>query len=217
MSKFKAVVFDLDGTLLNTIDDLGDSMNSVLENMGYPIHTIPEYKIIVGKGLRNLVTNVIPPEHRNEITINLCLDKMLHEYGNRWGDKTRPYEGIPQLLDTLTERNIKLAILSNKAHHITLKVTGKFLNRWNFKVIFGERPDVPRKPDPASAIEIIDIMKISSDEIIYLGDSGSDMETAIKAGMFPVGALWGFRDGDELLEHGAKKLIQTPAELLNIL
>ena len=141
---------------------------------------------------------------------------MFQEYGNRWGDMTLPYEGIPQLLDALSEKNIKLAILSNKNHQITLKVAGKYLNRWNFEAIFGERPDVPRKPDPASAFEIIDILKISPEEIIYLGDSGSDMETALGAGMFPVGALWGFRNADELFEHGAELVIQTPIELLKL-
>ncbi len=216
MSKFKAVVFDLDGTLLDTIDDLGDSMNSVLEEMGYPLHTIPEYKILVGKGLRNLVTNVLPPEQRSGETIDTCLDKMFMVYGSRWGEKTLLYQGIPELLDELSARNIRLAVLSNKNHIITLKVADKYLKKWNFDAIFGERPDVPRKPDPAAAFEIIDILKILAGEIIYLGDSGSDMVTAINAGMFPVGALWGYRDAAELAESGAKVLISTPSELLKL-
>jgi len=216
MNKFKAVIFDLDGTLLNTIDDLGNSMNSVLKSMNLPLHTIPEYKFFLGKGMRNLVTNVLPPEYRDEKTIDLCFDKMFNEYGNRWGDKTLPYPGIPELLDELTKKKIKMAILSNKIHHITLLVTEKFLGRWKFEAIFGERQGIPRKPDPASAFEIAEILHIPADEIIYLGDSGSDMETADNAGMYPVGALWGFRNADELLEHGAKVIIKTPAELLKL-
>lgn len=216
MNNFKAVVFDLDGTLLNTIDDLGNSMNSVLESMGFPLHSIPEYKYVIGKGLRNLVTNVLPPESRDEKTIEHCLDKMFQEYGSRWGEKTLPYPGIPELLDKLAEKKIRLAILSNKAHHITMLVFEKYLSRWPFDAVFGERPGIPRKPDPAVAFEIIDILKIPAENIVYLGDSGSDMETAIKAGMYPVGALWGFRNAEELMEHGAKVMIQTPDELLKL-
>ncbi len=216
MSKFKAVVFDLDGTLLDTIDDLGNSMNSVLESMGFPLHTIPEYKYFIGKGIRNLVTNVLPAGNRDEQTIDLCLDKMFREYGGRWGEKTLPYPGIPELLDALTDQGVKLAVLSNKAHPLTILVVEEFLKRWNFEAVFGERPGIPRKPDPASALEIIQILNISAEGIIYLGDSGSDMETALHAGMFPVGALWGFRNAEELLEHGAKVLLQTPMELLKL-
>jgi phosphoglycolate phosphatase len=127
MTKFKAVVFDLDGTLLDTIDDLGNSMNSVLQSMGFPQHSISEYKYFIGKGLRNLVTCVLPGNSRDDKTIDICLDRMFQEYGSRWRDKTLPYDGIPELLDALTERGIKLAILSNKAHHITMLVYDKFL------------------------------------------------------------------------------------------
>ena len=216
MKKFKAALFDLDGTLLNTIDDLGNSMNGVLRSMKLPEHTIPEYKIFVGKGLRNLVTSVLPHDSRDDSTISICLDKMLQEYGSRWCEQTRPYEGIPELLDELVNREIKLAILSNKAHHITMLVYNKYLDRWPFEAVFGERPGIPRKPDPTVALDIIDILGVKAEEIVYLGDSGSDMETAIKAGMYPVGALWGFRDARELVEHGAKKIIQTPAEFLEL-
>lgn len=216
MNKFKAVVFDLDGTLLDTIDDLGNSMNSVLASMNFPLHTIPEYKYFIGKGLRNLVTSVLPPEARDEKTIDLCLDKMFKEYGGRWGDKTLPYPGIADLLDHLTAKGIRLAILSNKAHLITMKVFDKYLSKWPFEAVFGERPGIPRKPDPTVAFEIIEMLGIPADEIVYLGDSGSDMETANSAGMYAVGALWGFRNAEELMEHGARLMIQTPAELLKL-
>ncbi len=216
MNKFKAVVFDLDGTLLNTIEDIGNSMNLVLESMGFPLHTIPEYKILVGKGMHNLVTSSLPPDSRDNRTVDICFEKMFEEYSSRWGDKTHPYPGIPELLDSLTEKEIKLAILSNKTHPITLLVVDKFLHKWNFEAVFGERPGVPRKPDPASAFEVMEILNIPGEEIIYLGDSGSDMETANSAGMYAVGALWGFRNADELMEHGAKLMIQTPEELLKL-
>lgn len=216
MNNFKAVVFDLDGTLLDTIEDLGNSMNTVLESMGFPLHSIPEYKYFIGKGLRNLAAAVLPPESRDEKTIDICLEKMFREYGSRWGDKTLPYPGIPELLDDLTAKGIRLSILSNKAHHITMLIYDKYLTRWPFDAVFGERPGIPRKPDPTVAFEIIDILNLPAEEIVYLGDSGSDMETAVKAGMYPVGALWGFRNAEELMEHGAKMMIQSPGELLKL-
>lgn len=216
MNNFKAVVFDLDGTLLDTIDDLGNSMNTVLASMGYPLHTIPEYKYFIGKGLRNLVTSVLPPEARDEKTIEHCLDKMFQEYGGRWGEMTLPYPGVTELLDELASKGIRLAILSNKAHLITMKVFDKYLSRWDFDAVFGERPGIPRKPDPTVAFEIIEMLQIPADQIVYLGDSGSDMETANSAGMYAVGALWGFRNAEELMEHGAKLMIQSPEELLKL-
>jgi phosphoglycolate phosphatase len=216
MNNFKAVVFDLDGTLLDTIDDLGNSMNTVLASMGFSIHAIPEYKYFIGRGLRNLAASVLPSEARDEKTIDLCLEKMFQEYGGRWGDKTLPYPGITELLDELTGRGIRLAILSNKTHLITMKIFDKYLSKWPFEAVFGERPGVPRKPDPSAALEIIEMMQIPADQIVYLGDSGSDMETAKRAGMYPAGALWGFRNAEELMEHGAKLMIQSPEELLKL-
>lgn len=191
-------------------------MNRVLASMGLPVHTIPEYKYFVGKGLRNLAACVLPSEARDEKTIDLCLDKMFQEYGGRWGDKTLPYPGITDLLDELTGRGIGLAILSNKAHHLTIKIFDKYLSKWPFEPVFGERPGIPRKPDPSAAIEIIEIMQIPADQIVYLGDTGSDMETANRAGMYPVGALWGFRNAEELIDHGAKLIIKSPEELLKL-
>ena len=214
MSNFKAVVFDLDGTLLDTLDDLADSMNYVLESNGFPIHAIDKYKHFVGNGLRNLIEKSLPAEHRNPENIDSALKNMLKEYNKRWADKTVPYTGIPELLDQLCAKGIKLAILSNKNHDITLKIAEKFLSNWKFEVVFGERIGVPRKPDPAAALEIIKILKVRADEIIYLGDSGTDMQTANNSGMYAVGASWGFRGAEELINAGAKRVIDTPGELL---
>ena len=215
MNKFKAVVFDLDGTLLDTLDDLADSMNHVLESNGFPIHDIDEYRYFVGNGLRNLATKALPPEHRNTETIDSAFNNMLKEYHKRWADKTIPYTGIPELLDQLTAKGIKLAILSNKEHGLTLKVVEKFLSKWKFEAVFGERIGIPRKPDPAAALEIIKILNIPAHDIIYLGDSGTDMQTATNSGMYAVGALWGFREAEELINSGAKRVIDTPGELLS--
>ncbi len=211
---FKAVVFDLDGTLLNTIDDLGDSMNEVLASFGFPLHTIDQYKLLVGKGLVNLVTVSLPEDNRDEKTIDSCLIKMREAYGDRWSNKTSPYPGIPELLDSLTAKKIPMAILSNKVHQMTILIVEKLLGGWRFSPVFGERPGIPRKPDPLAAHEILNTLGLLPEEVVYLGDSGSDMLTAVNSGMYPVGALWGFRDESELSSHGAKMLINKPSDLL---
>lgn len=212
--KYSAVIFDLDGTLLDTIEDLADSMNLVLQKHGFPPHDVESYKIFVGDGLRNLVLKAIPDNIVDEAIIESCVASMSKEYGSRWNVKTRPYDGIPELLNTLESMGIKTAILSNKPHSITEMVVAELLPQWSFEVVYGERPSVPRKPDPAAALEISSILGVSSESCLYLGDSGIDMETANAAGMYAVGVLWGFRKADELLAAGAKKLIGKPAELL---
>ncbi len=214
--KFKAVIFDLDGTLLDTLEDLADSMNSVLEIMGFTQHTINDYKVFVGKGLLNLVTQALPPESRTEENINSSFTRMLKVYGSRWDVKTHPYKGIEELLDELTARKISIAILSNKVNAITQSIVEKYFGRWKFEAVFGERDGVPRKPDPAALFEIAEIMKIRNNEILCLGDSGSDITAAINAGMYPVGALWGFRTAGELLANGAAKVISEPGELVKL-
>ena len=217
MSKFKAVIFDLDGTLLDSIEDLADSMNAVLAKAGYPVHDLQSYKYFVGNGMKNLVINALPPEHRNEDTIKIYTQKMKEEYAKRWNVKTRPYEGIPELLDALETMGMDMAVLSNKPDNFTKIIVEELLPKWKFSVVFGERTSVPRKPDPTGALEIAHILNLKPHEVLYLGDTGTDMKTAVSAGMYAVGALWGFREKDELLENGAKVIIQNPLELLNIL
>lgn len=215
--KFKAVIFDLDGTLLDTIDDLANSMNAVLERAGYPIHTAEIYKYFVGNGMRNLVKRALPDSKRDDKTIDHVLAEMKQEYGKRWDEKTCPYNGIPELLDKLSEKGLKLAVLSNKADEFTKLVVAKFLPQWHFEAVIGEGNGVPKKPDPAGAKMITKQLDIKPEEILYLGDTNVDMITATSAGMYAVGVLWGFRKADELIEGGARLLIPIPAALLDIL
>jgi phosphoglycolate phosphatase len=214
---YKAVLFDLDGTLLDTIEDLADSTNAVLKKSGYPEHSVEKYKQFVGNGIRMLVSRALPTEKREDDLIDAYTAAMCEEYSKRWHMKTKPYEGIPELLDSLSSRTIKMAILSNKADEFTQAIVKKFLANWTFQAVFGERPNLPKKPDPKGALEIAGLMKLSPKEILYLGDSGTDMETASAAGMFPVGASWGFRSTEELVGHGAQAVIKTPLELLELL
>ncbi len=214
---YKAVIFDLDGTLLDTIDDLADSMNFVLDRFQYPTHAVEKYKYFVGDGMLTLVKRALPQEVCTEETAVQCLEAMREEYAQRWADKSKPYKGIPELLDALQAKGIKINILSNKPHEFTQEVVKKLLPDWNFEIIFGERKGIPKKPDPAGALEICSLLGLKPEQVLYLGDTNTDMITANAAGMHAVGVTWGFRPAEELLEHGAKVLIDAPEELLSLL
>lgn len=215
--KHKAVIFDLDGTLLDTIEDLADSMNNVLTRYNFPTHTVDEYKYFVGEGVDELIRKSLPENQRSDEMIKRCVVEMREEYSKLWYNKTRPYDGINELLYNLTKRNVKMAVLSNKIDHFTKMMVKKLLPDWNFQIVLGSRPNVPNKPDPTSAIEIANSFGVPPHEFIYLGDTSIDMETANNAGMYPIGALWGFRTAKELKDSGAKALIEKPMELLEYL
>lgn len=215
--KFKAVLFDLDGTLLDTLDDLADSMNAVLAASGYPVHEVEAYKYFVGNGLRNLTEKCLPEGHRSMLEIDDRLAQLRKEYEARWDNKTKPYKGIPELLDTLAKKDVKMAILTNKADEFAGRVVKKLLPDWSFQAVIGEKPTLPKKPDPSGAVRIAELFGIPCSEFLYLGDTNVDMKTAVSAGMYAVGALWGFRKADELVEGGARVLIPEPLALLDLL
>jgi len=234
---FQAVLFDLDGTLLNTLEDLADSMNAVLARHGLPQHGLPAYKYFVGDGVANLVRRALPPARRDrqvlsdrepsgtpvfvpeghEELVALCIAEMRAEYGQHWRDKTRPYDGIHELLNALTLRGVKLAVLSNKPDEMTKLTVRELLPRWRFDAVRGERAGTLRKPDPAGALGIAAQLGAPPGAFLYLGDTNTDMQTAQAAGMYPLGALWGFRPAQELTASGAKALLAQPLELLNFL
>ncbi|MBS1257059.1 MAG: Phosphoglycolate phosphatase [Candidatus Scalindua arabica] len=214
---YKAVLFDLDGTLLDTIEDIGDAANRILEQNGFPVHTMDTYSRFVGDGATNLIIRALPEDKRIDTIIRPCLDAFLEDYGRNWNVKTALYDGIPELLDTLTARRLKVAVLSNKPHEYTIKCMEGFLSDWNFDVVLGQRDDVPKKPDPAGALEIAEQLNIPPSGFLYLGDTEIDLKTSIAAGMFPVGVLWGFRSAEELKGNGAKILIKKPSDVMNLL
>jgi len=217
-SKFRAVLFDLDGTLLDTLEDLADCMNDTLSRFGFPVHPTEKYKYFVGDGMENLVRRAVPETARTDpATVSACLGMMRRLYGENWAKRSRPYDGVPELLDALRDRGLPLAVLSNKPDVFTRDMVGKLLPRWRFEAVFGERPPVPRKPHPGAALEIASLLRVEPRNFLYLGDTGTDMTTANAAGMYAVGVLWGFREAGELAAAGAKKLIRTPAELLDLL
>ncbi len=215
--KFKAIIFDLDGTLLNTIKDIADSMNEVLKKLGFPIYKTEDYYYFVGEGMKVLCERVIPQECNTPEMIERCVKLMKSEYQKNWFKNTKPYHGIPELLLELKKRDIKMAVLSNKPDEFTKLFVQKLLPDTQFSIVLGETKGMPKKPAPDGALYIARVLGIPLEQIIYLGDSNIDMKTAVSAGMYPVGALWGFRTAEELMYAGAKKLIRTPEELLQII
>jgi phosphoglycolate phosphatase len=215
--KYQAVIFDFDGTLLDTLRDLAESVNSVLSRSGFPEHRLEDYRHFVGEGVEELARRVLPEGHRDEATVTRTLTDVREEYRQRWPNHTRPYEGIPELLDALTARGIKMAIVTNKPDDSTRTMAARLLPRWKFDIIVGATTDLPRKPDPKGALEAARRLRLLPGTFLYVGDSDIDMKTANAAGMYAVGVLWGFRTADELVKNGAKVLIRKPLELLELL
>lgn len=216
--KYTAVLFDLDGTLLDTLDDLGDSMNAVLAAHGYPTHPIASFSEFVGDGVLNLVRRSLPPGPRDTVAIvDELVPLMRKEYSLRWKAKTRLYDGIPELLDGLAARGVRMAVLSNKPHPATVEVVAHFFPRWKFDATFGARPGVPIKPDAGAALDVSRQLGIPPEKFLYLGDTNTDMQTARAAGMYAIGVLWGFRTAEELTAFGADRLISDPREVLSLL
>ena len=215
--RFAAAVFDLDGTLLDTLADLADSTNAALAAAGHPPHPTDAYRYFVGNGIENLVRCALPATARDDASVARTKAAMEAEYSRRWQAKTQPYAGVPELLDALSARHIPMAILSNKPQAFTRLTVDELLPRWSFYPVCGAQPDVPRKPDPAAALHIAAALGHSPEECLYLGDTDTDMQTATRAGMYALGATWGFRSGDELRQSGARALLAEPLDLLNFL
>jgi phosphoglycolate phosphatase len=217
MTRHKCVLFDLDGTLVDSLADLADSMNRVLIRQGFAAHPAQAYRYFVGDGIIKLVQRALPAEAQQEDVIQDCAQKMRQEYALHWADTTRPYPGIAELLDTLAGRGIEMAILSNKPDELTQKVVRTLLPQWDFAAVAGARETIPRKPDPVGALRIAKLLRRNPADFLYLGDTNTDMQTARAAGMFAIGALWGFRTAEELKENGAQALLSVPIELCPLL
>jgi len=215
--KFKAIIFDLDGTLLDTLEDIALSMNSALISAGFPAHPVASYRRFIGEGIAMLAHRALPEDHRDERTIEQMVAAMLTEYGNHWADHTRPYPGIPEVLDALSSRKTPMAVLSNKMDRFTREIVAALLGDWKFAEVIGAQEALPAKPDPAGARLIAQRLGIEEQAFLYLGDSTIDMQTAVSAGMFPLGALWGFQSAGALRAAGARELLQEPAELLKLI
>jgi phosphoglycolate phosphatase len=214
MKTMKAVIFDLDGTLLDTLDDIADSMNTMLKKFGLPTHNVEDYKYFVGDGATTLAERCAPNAHVANITASQLASAYKAEYSNMQANKTIPYDGIPELLSALAERGIMMAVLTNKAHPAALDVMSLFFPTIHFDAIIGHRPGHPLKPNPTGVHEIMKQLNLSSEEVLYVGDTNTDMQTAAAAGLKSVGVLWGFRSEKELIDSGADIIVSHPLEIL---
>jgi phosphoglycolate phosphatase len=214
---FRATIFDLDGTLLDTLDDIANAANRVLADRGLPTHPNSSYRMFVGEGVVKLILRMLPRTHQDEATVQACVSAYVQEYEQNWNTQTKPYAGVPEMLDALVGHGIKLAVLSNKPDRFTQWCVDELLSRWAFGAVLGASDKFPPKPNPAGAIEVAKRLGVSPTECLYVGDSGVDMQTARAAHMRAVGALWGFRGREELLRDGAQLLVDKPGAVLNLL
>ena len=210
-----AVIFDLDGTLLNTLGDLRAATNHALEVRGLPPHSMEEIRQFIGNGIRLLICRAMP-EGTPEAEIDAALDDFKAYYAAHIHDRTVPYDGIPQLLTALRKRGIKVAVLSNKIDSASQQLIEYFCPG-KTDVVFGEHVGVPRKPDPTSCRMVMQQLGVQPEQVLYVGDSGTDMQTAKNAGLYAVGVTWGFRSKEVLLEYGADILVHRPEQILQIL
>ena len=213
----RLVIFDLDGTLLNTIGDLAASCDAVMEMHSLPRHTLDEYRHMVGRGILRLVEAAIPEPLRTPEFIEEVRRDFVDYYLAHIDAHTRPYDGIAELLAELSARGIRIAVASNKFQAGTERLIRSFFPTTEFVAVFGQRAGVPLKPDPRVDREIMDMAGVSAAECIHVGDSGVDMQTARAAGVRAVGVTWGFRSREELVENGADVIIDRPAQLVELI
>ena len=210
----KAVIFDLDGTLLDTVNDLADATNETLRTFNFPEHEVGAYNYFVGDGLRVLMSRATPDGVMDDI-LDSCCNTFMKIYDRCWNNKSRLYSGIRQMLDDLQQQGVHRTVLSNKPHIFTEACVSHFFRKGDFSVVLGQRDEVPKKPDPAGALEIAEKLGLSAGECVYVGDTSVDMQTGNGAGMFTIGVAWGFRTKEELIENGADLIVTTPAEIVN--
>ncbi len=213
----KAVLFDLDGTLVNSLYDLADSVNFALTEFSFPTHETEKFKYFIGDGMRKLIERVLPENKSDNETIEQVLDTFMNRYREHFADKTVAYEGITDLVRELSAKNLKLAIISNKIQDMAEEVAKRVLSGTDFDIVCGKREGYPTKPDPTLTLEIINELGVKPSECVFIGDSGMDMAVAKNAGVSGIGVLWGFRTETELLENGADYIVKSPKEIREII
>ncbi len=214
---YAAIIFDLDGTLVDSLDDLAVSMNEVLESMGHPTHPREPYRRFVGDGIVNLVRRALPADVADQGTVEEAVRRMREVYARRCLETTAPYPGIPELLRELRALELKTAVLSNKPEGETRQIVFRLFQGHAFDQVRGARSGIPLKPDPTSALDLLSELGARPADVLYLGDTGTDMQTGRRVGVLTVGVTWGFRDEDELRGSGSQHIIHHPLELLEVL
>lgn len=209
---YKAVIFDLDGTLLDTLEDLANACNYALRECGLEVHEVNKYKRFVGDGRYKLIERIISKEEYTNEIFSKVLKLYDDYYLEHMVDETKPYEGIYELLDEIMENGIKIAVVSNKPHEFTTEMVKNYFNN-KIDIAFGQRPNYAVKPNPESIFEVIKEFGLAKEDCIYVGDSNVDMQTAKNASVKSIGVSWGFRGREELEEAGADIVVDTVKEL----
>lgn len=213
----KLVIFDLDGTLLNTIADLAAATNYALTQFGYPTHSTDAYRFFVGNGINKLFERALPEEERTPENVLRIRSKFVPYYNVHNADLSRPYPGIENLLNLLQQHHIQIAVASNKYQEATAKLIEQYFPTIRFTAVFGQRDNVPTKPNPQVVNEIIQLAGVCKEEVVYIGDSGVDMQTGLNAQVTTVGVCWGFRPKSELQEFHPDYLAEKPEEIAQFL
>lgn len=213
----RLIIFDLDGTLLDTIEDLANSANYALKQHNFPTHPVDAYRFFVGNGINKLLERALPVEMQNADMVSMLKVDFIRHYFAHAEEYTKPYPGLSDLLQTLYKEGFQLAVASNKVHEATVQLVKRFFPEIGFTAIFGQRDGFPVKPNPAIVEEIIEIAGVEKEEVLYVGDSGVDAATAYNAKVPFAGVLWGFRPRKELEEVGATQFVETADELYRII
>lgn len=211
---FGFVFFDLDGTLLNTLDDLAEAGNFALAQLGLPTYETDRYRYFVGNGIPKLIQRILP-ENADEELVERCHSYFAGYYAAHSEDHTCPYNGISEMLDALAAEGVRTAVITNKDHIYAEELIRRYFGA-GITSVYGSRPGTPHKPDPYWVNRAVADMNAKKDDILYVGDSGVDMQTAKNAGLTSAGVLWGFRKEEELLENGACHICRTPDDILDI-
>jgi len=211
----KAIIFDLDGTLIDSLEDIAVCMNQVLEELNLPSHKIEDYKYFVGGGISILVDNALDKNTSHEIKEKVS-EKFKVVYDQKLHSKTLPYNGIYELLDELQKLDFKIGILSNKPHEFTIAYAKNLFSKYDMKEVHGQKAHIAKKPDPIAAIQIAQSFDVPCEEVYFVGDTMVDMQTAVNAKMIGIGVLWGFRDEEELISNGATFVVKHPLDILDI-
>lgn len=213
----KLVIFDLDGTLLNTIADLAHSTNYALNKLGYPTHEIEKYNFMVGNGIDKLFERALPEGEKSKENVLRVRKEFVPYYDIHNADDSRPYPGIPELLSYLQDAGIQITVASNKYQAATQKLIDHYFPEIHFTAVFGQREGIKVKPDPTVVFDILEVAKVTKEEVLYVGDSGVDMQTAANAGVTVCGVTWGFRQRAELEEFSPQYIVDTAEEIKRLI
>ena len=211
MKTYKAAIFDMDGTLVNTLANLHDSVNEMLSHYNFPLRTLDEVRQFVGNGARKLMIRSLPADKLD--FVDEALSFYNDCYARNCTNKVKPYAGIMEFLTTLETKNIPLGICTNKQHFAAVEIAEKILAPIKFSYVSGDEPNQPRKPNPTRALACAEKFSVAAEDVAYFGDTAVDIQTALNAGFLPVGVTWGFRPRSELVDSGAKVIVDHPQEI----